>query len=120
MTTEEKRQNKYEPEDSVQIGDPLRSALIRDPRSAIRDLFGGGLFFFFEIVGDPEAIAGGFIHLFGSINGVLQFGNALLDLGEFFFDLILQIVDLLPGDLQGVLVKLPLLIGENRHVPTSE
>src|SRR3954465_13769868 len=44
-----------------------------------------------EIVVDPEAGTGGGVHLLRGVDRVLQLGDAILDLGKFLFDPILQI-----------------------------
>src|SRR5438552_6723786 len=72
-------------------------------------------FFLFHVVGNAEAGAGGGVHLSGGVDGVLQFGDSILDPGEFLFDLVFQIVDLLFRLLENPLVKLTLLIAQDRH-----
>src|SRR6059058_527720 len=85
-----------------------RSSLIVDS-SAFPALF------ILEIVGETEAGAGGGVHLLRRIDRVLQFGDAVLHLGQLFLDLILQIRDLLLRHLKRCLVELLLLIGDDRH-----
>src|ERR1043166_2906166 len=68
-----------------------------------------------HVVGDAEARAGGGVHLLGGVDRVLELGDAVFDLGQLLFDLILQIADLLLRDLERRLVKLSLLIAEDRH-----
>src|ERR1051325_178484 len=92
---------------------PRRRAAVRDRRrsTALRL----ATLVFVHVVGDAEAGAGGGVHLLGRVDRVLKLGDAVLDLGQLLFDLILQIADLLLGDLKRGLVKLPLLIAEDRH-----
>src|ERR1700693_1663797 len=71
--------------------------------------------FLFHVIRDAEARAGGGVHLLGGVDGVLQFRDSIFDLGELFFDLVLQIVDLLFRLLENPLVELALLIAQNRH-----
>jgi hypothetical protein len=51
----------------------------------------------FEVVGDPETLAGCVVHLSGGLLGILQLGDLLLDLTEFNLDLSLEILDLCLG-----------------------
>ena len=71
--------------------------------------------FFFDVVGHSETRTGGGVHLFGGVDGVLQFGDSIFDLRQLFFDLFLQFTDFLFGDLLRRLVELALLIGQDRH-----
>src|SRR5436190_8714974 len=70
---------------------------------------------FFQIVRHAKARAGGGVHLLGGVDCFLQLGDAVLDLRQLLVDLFLEIVNLRSGDLQNVLVELPLLIRQNRH-----
>src|SRR5450755_156756 len=72
-------------------------------------------FFVLEIIGNAEAVAGGGIHLLGGVDRALQLRDLVLDLGELFLDPVLQVADLLFGDLQRCFVELTLLISQNRH-----
>src|SRR6266851_8628745 len=75
--------------------------------------------FFLDIVRHAQAVAGGGVHLLGSVDRVLKFGDPVLHLRQLVLDLILELVDLLLGDLKRRLVKLPLLIRNDWHAAAS-
>src|SRR5262245_27729066 len=98
--------------------EPSGRAQARRKRSGRRRLALAALFIF-QVIGHAEAGAGGGVHLLGGVDRVLQLRNAVLHLGQLFFDLILQIRDLLLRDLKRGLVELLLLIGDDRHSSRS-
>src|SRR4029077_16237972 len=65
-----------------------------------------------QIVRDPEAHAGGVVHLARSLLRVLQLREAVLDLGQLVLDLPVELFHLLLSYLQCVLVEFPLLLGK--------
>src|ERR1700694_2873985 len=69
----------------------------------------------FHVVRDAEPGAGRGVHVLGGVDRVLQLGDAVLDLGQFLFHLILEIADLLLGLVENSLVKFALLIAQDRH-----
>src|ERR1051325_783840 len=73
-----------------------------------------------HVVVDAEAVARCGVHLLRRVDRALQLGDAILHFRQLFFDLILQIVDLLLRHLKCGLVELSLLIGQNRHLTSSD
>jgi len=76
--------------------------------------------FVFEVVRYSETITGRSIHLLGGSDSILQFCDSILDLGEFGFDLVFEVVDLFSGYFQSSFVKLALLVGKDRHKLSPE
>ena len=58
-----------------------------------------------EVVGDPEPLAGGIVHLPGGLLRVLQLGNLLFDLPEFNLDLTLEVLDFYPRLFERIFVE---------------
>src|SRR6185295_10393732 len=72
----------------------------------------GAALFGLEIVGNAEPHAGGVIHLTGRLLGVLQLGEAVLDLRQLLLDRAVELFHLLPGHGERILVELSLLVVE--------
>ena len=68
-----------------------------------------------EVVGDPEPLAGGIVHLSGRLLRVLQLGDLFFDLSEFNLDLILEVVNFCPRLFERIFVELLLGICQARH-----
>src|ERR1700687_3088278 len=66
----------------------------------------------FQVVGDPEAHAGGVVHLTRGLLRVLQLREAVLDLGQLVLDRPVELLHLLLGHLQRILVEFSLLLGK--------
>ncbi len=59
-----------------------------------------------EVVGNPEPLTGGIVHLPGGLLRVLEIGNLLLDLPEFNLDLTLEVLNLLSSSARALLRRI--------------
>src|SRR5688572_6251905 len=85
---------------------------------SVRSDFGGAPLFGLEVVRDPETHAGGVVHLARGLLGVLELGQTVLDLGELLLDQAVELVHLLPGHGERILVELSLLVAEAHRLPS--
>src|SRR5215213_4375906 len=84
------------------MGDRAQGWPVAPRRSGLRGLRFLGL----EIVVDAQAQAGCVVHLPRRLLGVLQLRETVLDLGELLLDEVVELLHLLAGYREGVLVEL--------------
>src|SRR4029077_3705389 len=86
----------------------------RDRRHALRrrSALGALALFGFEVVVDAEPHAGRVVHLAGGLLGVLKLGEAVLHLRQLLLDQAIELLHLLPGHGERILVELSLLVAE--------
>src|SRR3712207_6354938 len=93
------------------MGDRAQGWPAAPRRSGLRGLL---RLFGLEVVVDTQAQTGGVVHLPRRLLGVLQLREPVLDLGELLLDQPVELVHLLAGHREGILVELSLLVGQ-RH-----